>query len=383
MVNLPQTLSEDVAYIEAQSQGLQVQTANQRLLYTELQNLLETITISSSQLQVLRDASLSKPQEVQVVETALTALYKAMITIDPKLRQSGARPSSADDRLVVDPGMGSDRIGNEVSTMRAVQEKKARYREESVAFIQRFKQHMTNQFREAEMETLKAIESNRNANILNSTTKLDLGRRDQTRAGLWVYSPLMLFAREIDSFEWEELLRIYEGMAKKPYQDEYRDTMNAWKRIARKPTGEDQGALFTTQEKESESLVARKLTVKRTKTLREGSRNSGGDKSNDGRISGYEAFAGALYDMSQSIFLEQNFLVELFHATSLETAEFPDVVAATPPDRRKGGNLGDRKLFDPDRNMAKRVQNTMDDMYSFWPAEVQGLVDWVVKQDAL
>lgn len=383
MINLPQTLSEDVAYIEAQSQGLQVQTANQRLLYTELQNLLETITISSSQLQVLRDASLSKPQEVQVVETALTALYKAMITIDPKLRQSGARPNSADDRSLVDPRMGSDRIGNEVSTMRAVQEKKARYREESVAFIQRFKQHMSNQFREAETETLKAIESNRNTNILSSNTKLDLRRRDQMRAGLWVYSPLMLFAREIDSFEWEELLRIYEGMAKKPYQDEYRDTMNAWKRIARKATGEDQGALFTTQEKESESLVARKLTVKRTKTLREGSRNSSGDKPNDGRIIGYEAFAGALYDMSQSIFLEQNFLVDLFHATSLETAEFPDVVAATPPDRRKGGNLGDRKLFDPDRNMAKRVQNTMDDMYSFWPAEVQGLVDWVVKQDAL
>ena len=383
LTDLPQTLSEDVAYIEAQSQGLQVQTANQRLLYTELQNLLETITISSSQLQVLRDASLSKPQGVQAVETALTALYRAMITIDPKLRQSGARPTSADDRLLVDPGIATDRIGNEVSTMRAVQEKKARYREESVAFIQRFKQHMSVQFREAETETAKAIESNRNTNLMNNTSKLDLRRRDKTRAGLWIYSPLMLFAREIDSFEWEELLRIYESTAKKPYQEEFRDTMNAWKRIARKPAVEDQGALFTTQEKESESLVARKLTVKRTKTLREASRNSSGDKPHDGRINGFDAFAGSLFDMSQSIFMEQNFLVDLFHASSLETAEFPDVVAATPPDRRKGSNLGDRKLFDPDRNMAKRVQNTMDDMYSFWPAEVQGLVDWVVKQDAL
>ena len=383
LTNLPQTLSEDVAYIEAQSQGLQVQTANQRLLYSELQNLLETITISSSQLQVLRDASLSKTHGIQAVETALAALYKAMVTIDPKLRQSGARPNSADDRSLLDPGMGTDRIGNEVSTMRAVQEKKARYREESVSFIQRFKQHMSAQFREAEAETTKAIESTRNSNIMNSTSKLDLRRRDKTRAGLWVYSPLMLFARDIDSFEWEELLRVYEGTTKKPYQEEFRDTMNAWKRIARKPAAEDQGALFTTQEKESESLVARKLTVKRTKTLREGSRNSSGDKPNDGRINGFDAFAGALYDMSQSIFLEQNFLVDLFHATSLETAEFPDVVVITPPDRRNGGNLSDRKLFDPDRNMAKRVQNTMDDMYSFWPAEVQGLVDWVVKQDAL
>ncbi|MCJ1379699.1 hypothetical protein MMC17_002801 [Xylographa soralifera] len=377
------TLSEDVAYIEAQSQGLQVQTANQRLLYGELQTLLETITISSSQLKVLKDASLTSPQGVREVETALISLYKAMVTIDPRLRQMNSRPSSANGDSRADPNSSIDKVGNEVSTMRAVQEKKDRYRIESVEFIQRFKQHISAKFREAEAETSAVIEKNRTVHSPNSASKLDLRRRDASRASLWVYSPLILFAREMEVFEWEEVLRTYEETAKKPYQEEFKDNISAWKHIARKPTGEEQDYLFTTQEKESDNIVARKLTMKRTKTIREGSRNSSNEKPQDGRINGFEAFAGALFDMSQAIFVEQNFVVDLFHISSLENTEFPDVVAAFPPERRTGSNLGERKLFDPDRNMAKRVQNMMDDMFSFWPSEMQNLVDWVVKQDTL
>ncbi|KAI9881770.1 MAG: hypothetical protein M1823_006519, partial [Watsoniomyces obsoletus] len=40
------TLHEDIEYIEAQSQGLQVQTANQKLLQGELEGLLTTLSIS-------------------------------------------------------------------------------------------------------------------------------------------------------------------------------------------------------------------------------------------------------------------------------------------------------------------------------------------------
>ena len=383
VANMEQTLSEDVAYIEAQSQGLQVQTANQRLLHSELQTLLDTITISSSQLQVLKDASLTTSKGVQDVELALIALYRAIITIDPKIRQTGIRLTADENHLKLDAGADADRVGNEIASMRAVQEKKDRYRIESVDFIQRFKQYMSAKFREAEAETSNAIERNRNGNLLTSVSKLDLRRRDKPRSYLWIYSPLMLFAREIDLFEWEELLRMYETTAKKPYQEEFKDAISAWKRLARKSAGEEQDYLFTTQEKESDNIVARKLTVKRTKTIREGSRNSSGEKSQDGKITGFEAFAGALYDISQAIFMEQNFVVDLFHLSSLENAEFPDVVTASPPETRSGSNLIDRKPFDPDRTMAKRVQNTMEDMYSFWPAELQNLVDWVVKQDVL
>jgi hypothetical protein len=54
------TLRDDVEYIEAQSQGLQVQTANQKLLQVELQGLLSTLTISPSSLRPLYEAPWSR-----------------------------------------------------------------------------------------------------------------------------------------------------------------------------------------------------------------------------------------------------------------------------------------------------------------------------------
>ena len=378
-------MSEDVAYIEAQSQGLQVQTANQRLLHSELQNLLENISISASQLQVLKDASLADPQGIQSVETALVHLYKAMMTIDPKLRQNGAPHESSN--LMVNHSNNVDKLGSEISTMRAVKEKQAVYRRESINFVQRFKEFMSLRFQETENETFNAIENRRSGALAKNNLKLDIRLRDQSRTGLWMYSPLMLFARQSDFDEWEDLMRSYENSLKRSYQEEYRDNIAAWKRVTKKPNGEEQELLFTAPEKESESIVSRKLTVKRSKTVRaDGStRNSSGEKPRDlpGSMTGYEAFAGALYDMSQSIFVEQNFIVNLFHVSSLETLDFADSVAAALPASRQDGNLLERKPFDPDRQMAKRLQNSMEDVYAFWPAEMESLVNWVVNQDTL
>ena len=378
-----QTLSEDVAYIEAQSQGLQVQTANQKLLQTELRNLLNTISISASQLQVLKDASLTKTRGIQEVETTLAQLYAAMLTIDPKLRHHDHRPTTA-DRASLDQSNSTEHGSSKLSSMHAVREKRERYRMESVDFIQRLKQYMSVKFREMESETMDALEKNRSTKASINPTKLDHHLHDGPKQDLWMYSPLMLFAREIEPLEWEDLMRMYEGCAKRPYQDELRDNIFAWKRLTRKVASDEQDVLFTTQEKENESLVGRKLTVKRAKTVRTdgSSRISSGDKPSDGKVTAYEAFAGALSEMARIIFVEQNFVVDLFHASSLDTQDFVDAVASDP-EQRRGGDLIIKKPFDPDRNMAKKVLGIMEDIYSFWSNDLQSLVDWAVKQDAL
>ena len=377
--NKLKTLSEDVAYIEAQSQGLQVQTANQRLLQGELERLLDTISISSSQLRALKETSMNRPDGIQTIETALSQLYKAMLTIDPRIQHHGRPPGGS--RLPTDENGSMDKIGTEISTMRAVREKKDGYQFESFTFIQRFKQFVTVKFREAEALTYDSF--GQNMPLPSGSSKLDHHRRDQIRAGLWMYSPLVLFTREINNPEWEDLLRAYEGSVKRPYHDEHRNLIASWKRAAKKVGTEEQEALFTSQEKESDSLVARKLTVKRSKTLREGPRTPSAEKGQDGKILAYEAFAGILSDTSQSIFTEQNFVVDMFHLSSLSNAEFPDLVASTHPEARRGGNLYEKRLFDPDRSMAKRLKTMIDEMFSFWPVEVQNLVDWVVSQDPL
>lgn len=332
-------------------------------------------------MKALKDASLSKPHGLQAVETTLSQLYTAMLTIDPRLRQNGTRPNTSDNSSIERASMTGG--GSELSSMQAVREKKDGYRRQSVDFIQRLRQYMSVKFREVEAQTIDILEHRKNENLSKNLTRLDHRLREKPKADLWLYSPLLLFTREVEPSEWENLMRMYESSVKRPYQDEFKDNVFAWKCLTKKPSGEED-VLFTTQEKETESLVGRKLTVKRSKTVRSdgSSRASTGEKPKDGKVNAYEAFAGTLSEMTRMILVEQNFLVELFHITSLETFDFPDAVAI-PSEMRRGGDPIDKKISDPDRNMAKRVLSMMEEIYSFWPSELQGLVDWVIKQEAL
>ena len=268
--------------------------------------------------------------------------------------------------------------------MHAVREKKEGYRRESVEFLQRLKQYLSVKFREMEAETLDALERNRTNKASANPTKLDHHLHDRPKQDLWMYSPLLLFARAIEPTQWEDIMHMYAGCAKRPYQDEFRDNVFAWKRITRKVANDEQDVLFTTQDKETESIVGRKLTVKRAKTVRMdgSSRISSGDKPNDGKVTAYEAFAGALSEMGRMLFVEQNFIVDLFRASSLDAQDFFDSIV-TDPEQRRGGDLIVKKPFDPDRNMARKVLSVMEEIYSFWPTDLQSLVDWAMKQDSL
>ena len=318
-----------------------------------------------------------------MAESSLCLLYRALTTIDPSMRQD-KRLLEADQDAA--NGGTSGFSDNKISEMRAVREKKEEYRNASVQFLGRLKQYMSMVFKVAEQKSMEALNQTRGGGISANSTHLDPHVHEISRRELWMYSPLMLFAREIESFEWEELMRSYEHAARKPYQEEFRENIFAWKRVTRKATGDEQELLFTSQEKEhSEGIgtAARKLTVKRGKTVRNlGHRISSSEKK-DGKIDPYEAFAGALENMIPLIFQEQNFVVSFFHATSLESRDFVDVVAAAPPEARSGPNLTVKQSYDPNRFMAKNVMQMMEEIYSFWAADIQNLMEWSLQTDPL
>lgn len=388
-----QTLTDDIQYIEAQSQGLQVQAANQKLLQAELQSLLDTISISSEQLDSLREASLESPRGIEQIETSLVLLFKAMLTIDPSLGVSGARPSEDGSLSSGKPGgLGNSEIGS----MRVLQEKKDVYKSEAAMFLRRLKPFLQVKFAAAVDETRKALEREKGNNLTRSAgrAKLDTRNHDLSRDILWKYSPLMIFAREVDRLEWEELIKLYEMVSKPLYQDEFRDAVFAWKRIARKATGDESDMLFTSQiEKQTDGIAttARKLTVKRSQTLAKSLRSPIGDtgskasldKPSDGRLQPYEVFTGALDEMIPIVSTEQNFFVEFFHITTLEHQDFADSVAAAPPDARRGGDLRRPRVMEPNRDLAKLVVQSMEEVYSFFPGDMQSLVDWTIQADPL
>ncbi|PYH79894.1 exocyst complex component Sec3 [Aspergillus uvarum CBS 121591] len=374
------TLHDDVAYIETQSQGLQVQTANQKLLQNELQNLLKTLSISSDDLRALKESSLSNPDGLRDTELALSILYKAMLMIDSDIRQNKRRlADSAGDHGSL--GVYAD---TEIGQMRAIQEKKEEYRTHVRVFLQRLKQFMTIAYRIAEQKRIDAVA----AAVQKDPLKLNSEARAYCRRELWQYHAVILFAREVSGGEWQALINLYEQQAKAPYQNDFRDNNLSWKKMARKPTGDEQELLFTHQEKEKESegitMAARKLTVRRGKTIRAaaGLKLSSSDKQT-GKLEPCEAFAGTLQETLRMISEEQNFIVHFFHLNSLSTVEFPDLVASGAPDERRVPNFSVKQLHDPDRGMAKKVEQGMDELFSFWPTDMQNLVDWAIQADPL
>ncbi|KAH8700504.1 putative exocyst complex component Sec3 [Talaromyces proteolyticus] len=370
------TLHDDVAYIEAQSQGLQVQTANQKLLQNELQNLLDTLSISPEDLRPLKEASFKGAEGVRVTEAALAMLYKAMVTIDSDIRQNKKR--------MADAAGDSSSIGvyadTEVVQMRAIREKKDEYRTEADAFLQRLRQFMSTAFKAGEQTRIDTPSSSKDA------LKLDNTPRNAARQEMWMYNALMLFAREVGTTEWTMIINLYEQDNKAPYQNQFRNHCASWKKAVKKVSGDETELLFTHHEKDKESdgitTAARKLTVRRGKTVRvqQGQRSI---EKPTGRLEPYEVFTGALQETLKMISQEQNFVVHFFHLNSLATVEFSDIITANEPGERQIPDFSVRQLHDPDRDLAKRVEQIMDSIFSFWATDIQNLVDWVLKTEQL
>ncbi|KAI0392261.1 exocyst complex component Sec3-domain-containing protein [Xylariaceae sp. FL0594] len=372
------TLSDDIAYIEAQGQGLQVQAANQKLLRNELESLLDICSITANDLRALRDSSLETASGLEEIESALVTLYKAMRKIDSSV--GGAEPRKSEDASVNE---AQTSLNSDYGKMRIVQEKKEMYMAETRAFLGRLGAFMSRQFDAAIQETKSAI-----AGALSK--KVDYRNHDAGRQLLWKYSPLVLYAREVSLEEWNKYLLLYQEKSIILYRPEFKDVLEAWKRNARKPVGEESELLFTAQtEKQQESTMAtaRRATVKRTQTLARSLGRPLGEsaaaKVPDGRSHPYEVFAGIMDDLLPLVEMEQNFIVDFFHASTLETADFPDLVAATRPRDRQGGDLKRHRLMEPDRELARRVTRAMEAIFSFLEHDLQNLILWVLSQDPL
>ena len=324
------TLAADIEYIEAQSQGLQVQTANQKLLQKELQNLLSTLRISNADLQDLHYGPLADLRGDSKVEQALVTLYTALIQIDPNIRQNKQRKQN-------NGGQGiSAYANNDLGEMRAVREKKDEYSEHSQAFIRRFCQHMNVTFKSLE----QGRDDDSSSRGITSDSSSSLTTQRTARQDLWLYNGMMLFVREVNSYEWKTLIKSYEMNIRGTYQDQFRTMAMSSRKEARKPTGEEQEALFTFQEKDKSddsltSSAARKLTVKRGKTVKAGGLKTSFGARQDGKPDAHEVFQQVLEQQARVVAEEQNFMVCFFHLSSQSNADFIELVSSRVPEERR------------------------------------------------
>lgn len=318
------------------------------------------------------------------VEAALVTLFKAMTKIDPSLGGI-ERNKPADVTLDSDQNGG---LNTDFGQMRIVQEKKEMYVQESAVFMRRLLGFMAGQFEDAYAATKRTLDG-------ALSRKVDDSHYEAGRDMLWKYSPLMLYAREADLENWNRLIQVYQDKSHPLYKGQFQNVVTLWRKNARKLTGDEAELLFTSQvEKQQEGVAttARKLTVKRSQTLARALRSplaDGGSRTNlektggDSRSLPYEVFAGVLGDLLPLVEMEQNFIVDFFHATTLEQMDFTDAVAAFRPRDRRGGDLKRHRLMEPDRELARRVLRSMEVIFAFLESDLQRLMEWVIGQDPL
>jgi hypothetical protein len=341
---------------------------------------LETCAISASDLEPLRASPLEGVGGIEEIESSLVSLYKAMQRIDPDMNSESRKSEDGSAGLAL--GFDAD-----FAAMRIVKEKKEMYTAESSLFMRRLVEFMARQFDLANGATKRTLDG-------ALSKKLDPENYQAGRELLWQYSPLILYARDMDRKNWDRIIQVYQNTSSPAYKDQIKAALVNWRKNARKPTGDEGELLFTSlQEKKEEGIAttARKLTVKRSQTLARTLRSPLGDggsrtnleKTSHGRALAYEVFNGAVDDLLPLVEMEQNFVVDFFHATSLEQADFPDVVAAARPRDRRGGDLKRHRLMEPDRDLARRVTKAMEVIFEFVEKELSNLVDWVLSQDPL
>lgn len=359
-----------------------MQTANQRTLQKELQSLLETISISPSKLDILKTGSLETHASLERIEGALVSLYKAMATIDPTIGiSSGENPDRSE--IMADETLGS---------MRALQDKKDGYRLDSREFLNRMHQFLDIKFKSEMIDLQKSNDKV----IIDLKGRPRLPGHDNAYYRLHKFSGFILFARDIDRAEYLEIQKLYQRPVQQLYQEQFRDNIFAWKRLARRPIQDDVELIFTYNEKDNDdgkgvsgvaSSAVRTLTVKRSQTLAK-IRSSGDgpdkkDRSQEGKIYWHEAFQGALTETFTVIFREQNFVAEYFHLNPNAASDFTEFVNASRPDERKLGDMGAKWPFDTDKRRANELVDFMMNLFGFWINDIQGMVDWAIKQEPL
>lgn len=376
------SLNDDIAFIEDQSQGLQVQSANQKLLHSELQSLVDTMSLGRGVMDPLKYGDLSQPGTLEEIEASLLRVYQAMLTMDPSMRSNA--PSRPRSRMVLGD--------NETSNMLALREKKAVYDGEVNAFCQRLTQFLDAKF-SASVGSVKG-------RVLRvpgggGLAKLHPEVFAEVRSGLWMYSPLILFSKEVNQPAWKTLMGMYTTRLNPLYRDALAENISNWKKTARATSADEMDILFTAQEKEDPAgggltSTARKLTVKRSQTLAKTLRNASGlekhtiaEPKQPGAMMRSATFAKAMNEMAPLISQEQNFFVDLFHATSLDSQDFIDAVKAASPATRFATNVMDRKPTEPDHDIAKEVTSAMVQIFNVFTDEIGKLADWSVSDDPI
>lgn len=365
------SFSDNISLIEGQGQGLQVQTHNQKILWTELNNILHTVSLPSDVLNILNTHELRSAKDIGVIENVLTDLYKAVKVV---------RSSGEED----DP---SHSLGN----MKALKEKRHIYEQAANKFTVKVKtsvdQKVSAAIREAEDQIVPA----------NSLDPTLLTIEEPIYKTLIIMSAVILFVKEIDELNYYSILRNYENRVKSYYEANSNAYFAKWKRVigkapanannlfmAKQPSNEGYTAVGMTNS--VKSSLKRSQTLAKIKSHTTEFKERGIDRNNSISVANSTigtdtvdisviltptnirpSIVKAIQAIRSLVVKEQNILIEVFHQSSFGGSRYPEFVKTVSiSQRRIAASKFTEKVYniDFDHTKAQDLLNLMTGIFS-------------------
>ncbi|SCV68918.1 BQ2448_1938 [Microbotryum intermedium] len=365
-------MTDDIAHIESQNRGLQVQTSNQRQLLSEIDNLMSTIHIPEEDLAALAQESLESTSGIERLEKAAVSLYKALL-------------STRDTEMLV----ASERV--------------AEYRATATRFSKRVLDFLTIMFK-------FQVDGVLHPKDVKMKKEGRLPGHEQLEEFLGRYCGIMLFVKEIEFERYEEICSVselrhpatfergwrahlfrnpfsmiaqtYHSVMSDLYLSEIQELLTSFKAQIRRISEEELEAMHFTSK---ESPTLRQQSIRRAGTLVSRSPADGGRKreesngSKEAKMSASEAFGRALEQIVPHVQREQGFLADFLHVNSLDASiTFADYMMLETFFRR-----GATQHLNQNFAKMKDIKGSMELVFKFLENELKEWTEGVLRLDPM
>ncbi|RUS25748.1 exocyst complex component Sec3-domain-containing protein [Jimgerdemannia flammicorona] len=291
------SMGDDIHQIESQNRGLQVQTANQRGLITELENLLRSITVSERVTDALKQDSLEHVAGITKIEDSASQLQKVL----------------------------QCKLEDGLQTMKVVQERMELYNIHSNNFSTRVYEYLKIIFQfqaDALLNDKQRVPPS--APTRGAKGILRLPPHDMSEDYLIKYRGLTLWMKEMDPRRYNELQMLYSQAMTKPYKRDFKeliDTARQYYSALRRDKGDDIDYLFKANDERPTRGLGYSQSIKahgrdEASGMRRMLRGSidGSPGSRAGTVDeDDDAFSQSIAQVVPLMVREQNFLGDLFH----------------------------------------------------------------------
>ncbi|RPD57026.1 hypothetical protein L227DRAFT_578216 [Lentinus tigrinus ALCF2SS1-6] len=336
-------VSDDIAYIQGQGRGLQVQTQNQRALLNELEELLQTVQVDSSSLLSLTQESLEQTWSIKNLEASVSVLYKALLA-------------------------GRDR------DMAATMERLEEYRKYNAQFCKRVYDYLSIVFT-AQGKMLLGDD-----NGISRTARGRVSIKDHRSFETYLerYRGLLLYVKEMDDSTYAKICGAYFSAVSELHATQIKALLSAYSSTVKKAPVEEEtdgfaGTTPTSNAAKAAQGMRRAGTIVRSPLDRRDNKKDGGD----GEMRASEALSMVLEQLAHTIYAEESWIAYFLH-TDDAAQTFADYMGLENYFRRQAARWAGLNPA-----TTKLLRTAMDLIFGFLPMELKTWLDTAMARDNL